>query len=654
MRKFCWRLANEDVVEAFYYKINIPAIQDILRKLINSKYKNDSRNTLLKHLYKWRMNCANPKENMEQKLKNMLENYYESEPFQKRLYSGYKNLVKTMKKSRQNKEDAAKKIADYLRGIKDIPTQVRNLKKTKYLMEMIDIYSDRVYLKFKSAFNEWSRRARVIKADEDSRIIHKFLREQLSKRLRVKKIYEEGIKSLTNYILFNTYYKIVDKANKNIIPDILIKYLYRKNASDMKNLRDKFNHWRNLLPIMRLNDAAARIQANFRGHGLRKDFNRFIRLNQILYNILGRVIEKNSLEPALHKWRKNARLSHCVESARIIQRFCRKNLEKRLKSKCQEDLQNIFKDYVFKLIADMMSTKQIEPDDIDKLALAIKKIACREPFYKLLDGLRWKMILQKLKGIPNIYDKYRKQQLSKYMDTWYNNAIVIPNEMASKIQNNFRNYLSKKKIDQQKRLMILLEQIVIRYLDYDDDKILYALMKWNKNARKIKCHGNAKIIQRYCRKILDKINNKLIEKWKNLARKIMPHVINQTAKFNHMNKILNKLLKKKFLDNLIDSTNRNTLLDLLKYLIEKNGKNSSQNLLRKKLREWLDKTKKLRDIEDDAAAYIQSIYRGYQTRKQNRINLRIVDIFTKIIITISTTSEDNLQASLRKWQKMLA
>ena len=651
MRRFCWRLANEDVVEAFHYKITIPALQDKLRKLILSKDKNDSRNTLLKYLYKWRMNCSTPKEDMGQKMKNMFEKYYESKPIQKRLYSGYKDLVKTMKKSRQNKEDAAKKIADYLRGIKDIPSQVRNLKKTKYLMEMIDIYSDKVYLKFKSAFNEWSRRARVIKAEEDSRIIHKFLRDKLAKRLRMRQIYEEAIKSLTNFIKFNTYYKIVDKANKNIIPDILIKYLYRKNASDMKNLRDKFNHWRNLLPIMRLNDAAARIQANFRGHGLRKDFNRFVRLNQILYNILGRVLEKNNLEPAFHKWRKNTRLSECEESARIIQRFCRKNLQKRLKAKSQEDLQNMFKDYVFKLIADMMTTKQIEPDDIDKLALAVKKLVCREPYYKLLDGLRWKMIIQKLKGIPSIYDKYRKQQLSKYLDTWYNNAIVIPNEMASKIQNNFRNYLSKKKIDQQKRLMILLEQIVIRYLDYDDDKVLHALIKWKKNARRIKCEVDAKIIQRYCRKILDKVNNKLIEKWKNLARKIMPHVINQTAKFNHMNKILNKLLKKKFLDNLIDSTNRKNLLDMLKYLVEKNDKDSSKNLLRKKFREWLDKTKKLRDIEDDAAAYIQSMYRGYQTRKQNKINQRITYLLTKIIAKIITTSEDSLQTSLSKWQK---
>ena len=166
-----------------------------------------------------------------------------------------------------------------------------------------------------------------------------------------------------------------------------------------------------------------------------------------------------------------------------------------------------------------------------------------------------------------------------------------------------------------------------------------------KNARRIKCEVDAKIIQRYCRKILDKVNNKLIEKWKNLARKIMPHVINQTAKFNHMNKILNKLLKKKFLDNLIDSTNRKNLLDMLKYLVEKNDKDSSKNLLRKKFREWLDKTKKLRDIEDDAAAYIQSMYRGYQTRKQNKINQRITYLLTKIIAKIITTSEDSLQTS---------
>ena len=651
MERFCRRFNHEDIIEAFDYKITVPAIQEKLRKMIISKNKNDIRNTLLKSLYQWRMNCSIPKENMKQKIKNLFEKYYLYEPIQQELYSGYKDIIRTMKKSRQNKEDAAKKIADYLRGIKDIPNQLRNLKMTKYLMEIIEIYNDKQYFKYKSIFNEWSRRARVIKADEDSRIIQKYIRDRLAKRLKKRQRYENGIEYITQYIKIQVFYSIIEKANKSQIPDILTKYLYRKNAIDMKNLRDKFNHWRNMLPFMRLNDAASRIQAIYRGYDLRKDFNRFTRLNQVLYNILGRVLYKNHKAPAFYKWRKNARLLQCEESSIIIQKFCKQKLNENLKRKSQQDLQYLFKDYIFKLIADMMSTKLIEPDDIDKLSLSIKKYICREPFYKLLNGLRWKLILQKLKGIPNIYDKYRKQQLDKYLDIWYNNAIIIPNDMASKIQNKFRNYLSNKKISNKKRLMTLLEQIIIRYLEYDDEKILHALKKWNKNARRIKCEEDAEIIQMFCRKINKNNNDLIIKKWKYLAGKIMPHIINQTAKFNYMNNLLNKLLKGKFWDNLVDFANRRNLLDMLKYLIEKNEKNYLKTLLRKKLRDWYDRTNKLRDIEYDAASYIQSMFRGHQFRKENQKFQRITYILTKITIKLVNTSDDLIPATMRKWLK---
>ena len=651
LQRFCRRFTHEDVISAFDYKITIPAIIEKLRKMIITKNKNDLRNKLLRHLYQWRMNCSIPKEDMRQKMKALFEKYYVHEPIQQELYSGYKDIIRVMKKSRQNKEDAAKKIADYLRGINDIPTQLRKLKRTKYLLEIIEMYTDKQYFKYKSAFNEWSRRARVIKADEDSRIIQKYIRDRLAKRLKKKRRYEKSIEYITQYIKYQVFNKIVEKANKNQVPDILIKYLYRKNALDMKNLRDKFNHWKNMLPFMRLNDAAARIQAIYRGYNLRKDFNRFTRLNQVLYNILGRILEKNNKEPAFYKWRKNARLLECQENSKIIQRFCRQKLKENLKQKTKQDLQNLFKDYIFKLIADMMSTKIIEPDDIDKLSLAIKKYVCRQPFDKLLKGLRWKLILQKLKHIPNIYEKYRKQQLDKYLDIWYNNAIIIPNDMASKIQNKFRNYLTNKKIADKKRLMIILEQIVIRYLNYDDEKILHALKKWNKNARRIKCEEDSKIIQIFCRRINNKNKNEIIKKWKYLAGRIMPHAINQTAKFNHVNKLLNKLLKGKFWDNLVDFANRKNLLDMLRYLIEKKEKNNLKNLLRKKLRDWLDRTKKLRDVEYDAASYIQSMFRGHQFRKQNRKFERITYILTKIIIKIVNTSDDLIPATLRKWQK---
>lgn len=55
---------------------------------------------------------------------------------------------------------------------------------------------------------------------------------------------------------------------------------------------------------MRLNDAAERIQANFRGYLFRKDFDRFIRIDELLYRIISRLLERNDVEPAFHKWKK--------------------------------------------------------------------------------------------------------------------------------------------------------------------------------------------------------------------------------------------------------------------------------------------------------------------------------------------------------------
>ena len=52
MQRFFLSLTHEDVIGAFDYKITIPAIQNKLRKMLLSKYNNDSRNNLLKHLYK--------------------------------------------------------------------------------------------------------------------------------------------------------------------------------------------------------------------------------------------------------------------------------------------------------------------------------------------------------------------------------------------------------------------------------------------------------------------------------------------------------------------------------------------------------------------------------------------------------------------------
>ena len=419
----------------------------------------------------------------------------------------------------------------------------------------------------------------------------------------------------------------------------------------MKILRDKFNHWRNLLPHMRFEDAASKLQAHIKGYLLRKDFNRFNRMTELLYKLVRKKVDKDYVGPAFKKWKKNARLIKCDEDARIIQDFCRKILHKTLKGKAQTNMQKFFKRFVFKMITEVIKTKVINPEDIDNLYRTVKRVAIKEPFYKLLRKLRWKMIINQLKNIPKIYDRCRKDVLRKYLEKWYTNAIIIPDEMANKIQNAYRSFLSRRKLEKIQKLYYILEKLVIKNSKNDDEKKLATLMKWRKNARLIKCDEDARIIQKFCRSIHHKAIEFISHKWQNLARRIMPNRINKTAKFNNLNVLINKLIKKKFFDNLLDTVNKRTRYEIIEYLIKKNDKNSQRNLLRKILREWLDRAKRLRDLEEDAATYIQSIYRGYLTRKDLNKNRRIEEILSKIILKLIYHSDSILPSAFKKWKK---
>ena len=651
LRRFCWRTTHEDVLDAFDCKITWPAFDNLMRKIINNRHKNNVRDILLKKLYKWRMNCAHPEEDYLKKIREMFERYLEYEPIRKLRFEPYKDIVDAMTQHRDTKEDAARKIADYLRGIKDIPSQVRNLRISKYLMKIIHKIYENDYLRLKSTLKDWARRARNIKADEDARIIQKFIRDKLNKRLKRKGVLEEAMEHTRRYVLMVVMDKLIDRANKNRIPDILLKYYLRKYAEDMKLLREKFDHWKNLIPFMRLNDAAEKIQANYRGYLFRKDFDRYNRIDEILYKIISRMIERNEVEPAFHKWRKNARLIKCDEDSRIIQEFVRRNLDKKLKSRGMKELKSIFKRYVFKKITEMLTTKSINPDDVEDLVKLLRRIALQGPFDKLMKGLRWKIILEKLRNLPGIYDRNCKEILRKYLERWYTNAIEIPDELANKIQNAWRNYISRGRLRRIQKLREILEKLVYKYSVTDEDKILATLQKWRKNARLVKCEEDARIIQDFCRKVHEKAMFAVSKKWKNLAKKIMPRLINNAAKFYAFDRIVNQIYKRRALDNIIDTANKRNLYEVLEIIISRYDKDNLKNLLRKKFFQWLEKVRKLREIENDAATYIQAIYRGYRLRRDMDRDRKLQDILSKLVLRLIYNSDSKLPCALQKWRK---
>ena len=650
LQRFVWRTTHYDILDAFDDNITDEAKRKILIKLLSYINKNYVKDLLRKYFYRWRMNCR--KNNSIDKLRDMFDRYLLTEPIRSELMAPYKDIVDAMVDWYNEKQKAAKNIEDFLRGIKDAPSQIRNMKIITLLTKLCNKCNVIYKYKLKSALKEWTRRARALKAESDAKIIQKFIREKLRRRLLLKERLEEAIELTTREICRKVLQKLLDAANKNKIPDILMKYFMRKEADDMKNLKDKFDHWKNLLPFLRRDDAATYIQAVYRGKKFRDGFDRGNKIMYLLSKILVKYANRNDLEPAWQKWKKNDRLEKCDEDSKIIQHFLRNRLAKKLKNDAKKNLKDLFKDLFFKKLAEMMKKAgKINPEAAENLYHLLMDIACREPFNKLKQFAKWNAIKNKLQILPDILDRLRKDNLKKYLDRWYENGFLIPNEAAEKIQAVYRGYLFRKAGDKDRKLTEIMIKLIGKYVLSDDEKKLAALMKWSKNARLDKCEEDSIIIQRFCRKLRVKMNKDLRDKWANLAKKLLLKRINNLAKFKVLNDLLNKLLKKRYLEKLLDNAFKERAKDILNNLLSKHKDKGDKDLLRQKFNQWRDNVKKLRDLENDAATYIQSIWRGYKARKGLLDKYKLQDILMRLLQKAALNSRNGLLAALQKWSK---
>ena len=61
----------------------------------------------------------------------------------------------------------------------------------------------------------------------------------------------------------------------------------------------------------------------------------------------------------------------------------------------------MFIDLILKRLAELMKrAAKFNPEDIEKLNRLLMKIGCKGPFDKLMQGLRWKMIMNALSKMP--------------------------------------------------------------------------------------------------------------------------------------------------------------------------------------------------------------------------------------------------------------
>ena len=524
LEKYALRAAHPDLVEAFDCNLTIPAQMNSLHKLV-MKYDNlNSKDALKQSLRKWKENIQD--RGQLKKLRGIFDGYTDQN--RAKLFEPYKELCQGINEYATKRNTKTGVITDFLRGLKDLPNQMKSLKRTHLLLKIINRGNKGFNERLRSVFMDWNRRARAIKQESCSEVIQKFIRDKLQKRMMLKNRYEEACEHTKLHLYQQVLERIANSVNKNILKDILLKFFNAKDANNMKVLKDKFNKWNSLLPYLRRIGAATHIQSFFRGALVRDELNKFQRLSDLLIRIVGRY--KSDPAPYFQKWAKNAKLLKAEEMDKIIQNFCRTKLSYRRKMLACAALHDLFKDYIHKQVAGALKEgAKFNPNDYEKFVSKLMSALTRQPYEKLQKGLRWIAVMKAIKFGPELFAKFRNMHLRNYLLRWLENGYLIPSSAANLIQAVYKGYSIRKMMNRRELLKQKLISVMTIYGTKKEDYLRAALIKWNKNVRKIMCVEDANAIRDFCRLIRERSFFDVQNKWKYLSHRTLPHQLKENS-----------------------------------------------------------------------------------------------------------------------------
>ena len=583
---------------------------------------------------------------------------------------------------------AAEKRREFITNwLKDKLAQDK-LRKEERINELLNKFVDKVdknkklYLSY--GFYKYYKNTKLDIQIENAKIIQDFCRNALNTTIKDRLENQRKLKDILDKLHRDKFLNdLNDLANRSspILKDNYKKRKFRLDKlkkvvkdNDKNNrldiLRKYWNIWKNNKGLYEKYSII--IQKEIRKLISRRKLGNIKKLNEILYKMvmINEDKEKEIVGSRFYQWLKKTKALECQENAKIIQNFCRTKLNDYLRNKLAKYLDYLSKEYTTYLINN--SAK------VDKLNKALR----HNPLKNALDAIKRRALLNDIKdALINLLskqdDKNRKIILKHYLEKWNKKANKLKNlddDMASRIQAAYRGYNFRKLfyIDEKriKILKIIVEKVI---LASDPNKILNsAIAKWRKNARKLECHENARIIQDFCReiqqKILDDKNKRNMENYKKLANtlnnlKASPKDFFDRLKKIQRNKALEDLLNdlaKKRLNTLKDTFDKIREAPKSRYLNDLlNLKDDLRDrLLRKYLNIWRNKAMRYKGIME----LLKSIFNTYDDFKNNLLrynlyrwqmkakyltqleNARIISRFCKPIL--------KKNAAIRNWHKL--
>lgn len=385
------------------------------------------------------------------------------------------------------------------------------------LLEFVKKLTKNNLYKLQLPFNIWQKKVKLEKMNEGATKIQNKFREYLAnekaKDLKTIDKYLRLVKLVQTKNLLDILNKV---KNKKVTQDkqttILKIILSRKMVfNDKDSVANCFNKWRRINQLAK--DYATRIANAYRTYKAKKERDRLKRLDELIrkYFVKHDKADNDIKRSKLRKWYNKVNLIKCNENSRIIQRFIKPKLYRLLNDRFKKYFNNNAKKKVHRLI--LLAAK------INKLQRALFRPSLQRFKNNLKQTSDNKNKNDKLEQTLNdINEKIKYILMKKYLFRWADNNQKLAdktNDSASIIQRNYKGYKARKEKDRLLNIKKLLIIYLLKKENITNNKLYSTFMKWLNIVRNMQCNDNARIIQRFCRHIQDKLKEK-----KELARQL--------------------------------------------------------------------------------------------------------------------------------------
>jgi hypothetical protein len=576
-------------------------------------------------------------------------------------------LAKTLKKWKENTYDQTIKhtimLQKFLRDQYEKKMKRDKERREELLLEFIKKLSKNNLYKLQLPFNIWNKKVKLEKMNEGAIKIQNKFREYLARQKAKNMKNVERFLKLVRYVktknILDVIKKVKDtKQRKDGQKKVLTIILSRKIIiNDKTGLEKCFNKWRRINQLAK--DNATRIANAYRTYRAKKEKDRLKRINILIKKYVLKHDKTNDdiKRSKLRKWYNKVKLIKYDENARIIQRFIKPKLYKMFNDKIKNYFNDNAKRKVYKSI--------LLVGKINRLQHALFRPNLKRfvgNFQKISDNNLRDNVLEKTLG--DINKKIIYVLIKRYIQRWADNNKKLAdktNDSASIIQRAFKSYKAIKEKDRLLKIKKILYIYLLKKEKNTNNKLYSAFMKWLNITRNLQCNDNAKIIQKFCREVQEKLRRK-----KELARQLkikngLEKLLNikfgsryaldkiDSEKNRNIFKSFNDILKNKkdnILKDCFDNIKDRAFYNVLKKAV-KIPDTLRLRIIKKFIYILKDKTDKLG--KKRAAETISKNWKIYLNDKKQK-NKK--EILKKILISIILKNSDILKNYFNKWRDL--